>query len=193
MKRTDKTQPFSDPILRMCMMAFLCAIALVAVYFIHPSIFPAVSFLKYDPADVFIFIGTFLFGPWYGLSMTAVVSLLQGLLINPEDHIVGSLMHFVATGSFVIVCGLIYRQVKPIKTAVIGLAAGVATMTAVMIPWNLLIIPLYMPFVTVSDVLDIMLPYIIPFNLIKAGGNAVLTFILWRSLSVFMSRLTRQS
>ncbi|MFQ9412551.1 MAG: hypothetical protein ACLR1T_18100 [Evtepia gabavorous] len=39
---------------------------LLLVYVIHFPIFPAASFLEYDPADIPILIGTFAYGPLAG-------------------------------------------------------------------------------------------------------------------------------
>ena len=47
-------------------MAMLAALSIVLVTFIHFPLFPAAAFLEYDPADIPIFIGTFLFGPLAG-------------------------------------------------------------------------------------------------------------------------------
>ena len=53
-------------------LAMLAALAIVLVALIHFPLVPAAPFLEYDPADIPIFIGTFLFGPAAGLALTAV-------------------------------------------------------------------------------------------------------------------------
>ena len=65
---------------RMVKLGMLTALSIILVYAIHFPIFPAASYLEYDMADVPILIGTFLYGPWWGLALTAVVSVLQWLL-----------------------------------------------------------------------------------------------------------------
>ena len=47
-------------------MGAMVAISVALVYLIHFPIFPAVAFLEYDPADIPILIGTFVFGPSQG-------------------------------------------------------------------------------------------------------------------------------
>ena len=59
---------------RMVTLAMLAAIAIVLVAVVHFPLLPAAPFLEYDPADIPIFIGMFLFGPWAGLQLTVVVS-----------------------------------------------------------------------------------------------------------------------
>ena len=61
-------------------MGMLTALSLVLIMLINFPILPAVPFMKYDPADVPILIGTFLFGTSGGLILTVLVSVLQGLL-----------------------------------------------------------------------------------------------------------------
>ena len=45
-------------------MGVMVAISVALVYLIHFPIFPAVSFLEYDPADIPILIGTFALDLW---------------------------------------------------------------------------------------------------------------------------------
>ena len=52
-------------------LAMLAALAIVLVALIHFPLVPAAPFLEYDPADIPIFIGTFLFGPAAGLAADA--------------------------------------------------------------------------------------------------------------------------
>ena len=70
-------------------MAMLAAISIVLVALIHFPIIPGATFLEYDPADVSILVGTFLFGPWAGLALTAVVSVIQGLTVSAGSGVIG--------------------------------------------------------------------------------------------------------
>lgn len=163
-------------------MAVLAAMSILLVYLIHFPIFPAAPFLEYDPADIPILIGTFMFGPLGGIVLTAVVCILQGLTVSASSGIIGILMHFFATGSFVLVGGNIYRKMRTRKGAVIALIAGVITMTVAMVIWNLIFTPIFMG-TPREAVAAMIVPVIIPFNLIKAGANAVITFIIYKSVS----------
>ena len=161
-------------------LAVLAAISILLVTLIHFPIFPAVGFLEYDPADIPIFIGTFAFGPVAGIAVTAIAAVIQGLTVSAASGIIGIIMHIFATGSFVLVAGNIYRKNKTRKGAVIALLAGVGTMTAAMILWNILFTPLYMG--VEREVVIGLLPFIIGFNLIKAGINAGITFLLYKHI-----------
>ena len=64
--------------LRLATMGMLAALAVLLVAFVHFPLIPAAPFLEYDPADVPILIGTFLYGPWAGLGLAGVVCIVQG-------------------------------------------------------------------------------------------------------------------
>jgi len=162
-------------------MAVLAAMSILLVYLIRFPIFPTAPFLEYDPADIPIFIGAFLFGPVGGLILTGVVCVLQGLTVSSASGIIGILMHFFATGSFVLVAGIIYKKNRTRKGAVIGLSAGVVVMTITMILWNILLTPFFLG-IPVEAVLPMILPIILPFNIIKAGANAAITFMVYKSV-----------
>ena len=72
--------------------------------------FPPAPFLEYDPADIPILIGTFLFGPVAGFALTVVVSLLQGLTVSAGSGWIGIVMHVAATGCFALLAGFIYKK-----------------------------------------------------------------------------------
>ena len=65
----------------------LAACSIVLVSFIHFPIFPAVSFLENDPADIPILIGTFLFGPIWGVVLTVIVSAIQGFTVSAQSGV----------------------------------------------------------------------------------------------------------
>ena len=119
---TEQTQNMAagSKTLKIVKMGVMVAISVALVYLIHFPIFPAVSFLEYDPADIPILIGTFAFGPLAGLVLTVVTSVVQGLTVSAGSGLYGILMHVIATGVLVSVSGGIYHKNKTRKTAVIG-------------------------------------------------------------------------
>jgi riboflavin transporter FmnP len=178
MSRTEKTA-------RLAKMAMLAAISLVLVMAIRIP-FPPAPFLVYDPADVPIIISAFAFGPLSGLAITFVVSFIQAFALG-GDGIIGFFMHMAATGSFVLVSGLIYRKHKTKKVALIALVTGALVMTATMIGWNLLITPIYLG-VPVEAVIGMILPILLPFNLIKAGVNGVIIFLIYKPIARYLHK-----
>ena len=171
---------------RLAKMGMLVAIAIVLVAIIHFPIIPALPFMEYDPADIPIIIGTFAFGPLAGVTLTLVTAVVQGVTVSAQSGIYGILMHFIATGTYALVAGNIYRVNKTKKGAVTALIAGTLSMTAIMIPANLLITPLFMG--TTVGVVAKLIPFIALFNLIKAGINSIVTFLVYKRISPFLHR-----
>ncbi len=173
-------------------MAMLVAISVVLLYLVRFPIFPAASFLEYDPADIPILIGAFLYGPTAGLILTVVASVIQGFTVSAASGWIGVLMHIFATGSMVLVAGNIYRITKTRIGGALGLFAGTLTMAGMMVVWNLIFTPIFLG--TPREAVEAMiLPIILPFNLIKAGVNSTITFFVYKTISRFVGteRLTK--
>ena len=172
---------------KLTQMAILAAISVVLVYLVHFPIFPGAPYLEYDPADISLILGSFIYGPISGLLLTAVVCIIQGITVSAQSGLYGILMHFLATGSFVLVAGLIYSRNKTLKGSILAILAGILTMCAVMIPANILITPLFtkMP---VQSIISLILPIILPFNLIKATANSIIAFIIFKSIGNYLIR-----
>lgn len=171
--------------IRMAKMAMLVAISVLLVN-IHFPIFPAVPFLEYDPADIPILVGTFAFGPIAGLIITIITAVIQGLTVSAASGVYGILMHIIATGTYVLVAGFIYSKFKTKKSAVIAIAVGTLSMAIVMVPANLIITPFFMGMPT--SAITPLLPFIVAFNLIKAGMNGLITFIVYKKVSNFLHK-----
>lgn len=166
---------------KMTKMAVLSALSFVLMMLVRFPILPAATFLEYEPADVPILIGTFMFGPLAGLVLTVVVSFIQAMTVSAGSGWVGFVMHVIATGTFVVVAGLIYKRFHTLTGAIVALVIGSLSMTAIMIPSNLFFTVQFWgyPYETVRDML---IPVFIPFNLIKAGLNSALTLGLYKAL-----------
>lgn len=171
---------------KLAKMSMLVAISIVLAWVIHPSILPMVPFLEYDPADIPILIGSFAFGPLAGVILTVVTSILQGLTVSAQSGIYGIIMHILATSTLVLVSGLIYKKEKTRKHAAVGLVLGTLAMAAVMAGANLVVTPYFMgaPLQAIIP----LLPYIVLFNLIKAGINSLVTFIIYKRISTFLHK-----
>ena len=156
----------------------LAALSIVLLFFKFPI--PAFMALEYDFADIPIIICTSFFGVPSGLLLTVIVCLAQGLL-SPSSGIIGVVMHFVATGSFVLVYGFIFRSKKNLLFAIIGAVFGVITWVVVMIGMNIWLTPIFLG-IPRASVYPMLLPIIVPFNLLKSIVNSTLSIILVFSL-----------
>lgn len=172
----------SEKIRKLAVMAMLIAVSIVLVYLIHFPIFPAAAFLEYDPADIPILIGGFAYGPLAGILLTVVAAFIQGFTVSAQSGVYGIIMHIIATVVLVVVAAGIYRLIHNKVGAVIGLVLGTICMAVVMMIANHFITPAFMGVPT--DVVDAMLlPIILPFNLIKAGANSIITFLIYKTIS----------
>ncbi|HZX46774.1 MAG TPA: ECF transporter S component, partial [Clostridia bacterium] len=144
-------------------LALLSALSILLMLVIRFPIIPSAPFLEYEPGDVPALIGAFLYGPGAGLLITAAVSLFQATTVSAGSGWIGAIMHMVATGTMVLVAGLIYRKVHTFKGAILALAAGALGMTLAMIPLNLYFTTKFLG-VPVEAVKAMIVPIIVPFN-----------------------------
>ena len=165
---------------KLAKLAMMTAVSVVLLLLVRIP-FPPAPFLVYDPADVPIYITAFAYGPVEGLIVTLIVCLIQAFGLG-GDGLYGFLMHFVATGTVAVIIGVIYRRNKTKKTAIKALVAGVIVAVAVMCIMNIIVTPAYMG-APRSAVVAMIPTVIIPFNLLKAGINAILTFVLYKRIS----------
>ena len=201
---------------RLVLMAMLAAISIVLVYFVRIPLVPAAPFLLYDMADVPVLLAAFMISPGAGLLVLFVVSVIQAFLLG-GNGIIGLIMHFFASGALVLVASGIYNALKPRKGAlIVGLVCGSLMMTLLMIPLNFIFTPKVMMDVPIGEaarifidglkggidasaygemtvgayqaVKGLLLPGIIPFNLIKAGLNSAIFFILFKSLRFILDK-----
>jgi len=158
----------------------LVALSMIAGYFIHFPILPQAPFLLYDPGNVFLLIGSFKLGPKIGVLMCFITALLFAL-ITGQGGPYGALMNFLATGTLIFVSSQIYLLNHTKRGAILGMILGALAMTLIMIPANLIITPFYLG-VEREIVVKMIIPAIIPFNLLKGIISGFLTFILYKRL-----------
>lgn len=139
---------------------------------------PVVLFLKYDPSDIVVTLGGLIWGPMTAFTVSAVVAVIEMLTVS-DTGILGCIMNVVQTVSFACTAALIYRRRRTLGGAMAGLLTGCAAMVAVMMLWNYFLTPLYMGYPR-EAVAALLLPAFLPFNLLKAGLNASVTFLLYK-------------
>ena len=158
-------------------LAMLAAISYILVFFVR---IPVVLFLKYEPKDVAITVGGFLFGPLSAFLISLVVSLVEMVSIS-DTGFIGALMNLLSTCSFACTAAFLYKKIHTGAGALLGLLCGSVSMIIVMLLWNWLITPLYMG--VPRDAVETMLvPVFLPFNALKAGLNCAFTMVLYKPL-----------
>lgn len=169
-------------------MGILIAISIIFIFVLRIP-FPPAQFLVYEPGDVPILIGGFIYGPLAGIVITIVVSAIQALTVSGDGWI-GCIMHVFATSALVGISASIYFSNKTFKRAVIGLICGSIAMTAVMIPMNLIFYPLFAG-TPVDAVAKLIVPVLLPFNLLKAGINSIIAILIYKSVGKFLIRIAK--
>jgi riboflavin transporter FmnP len=165
---------------KLTILALLAAVAYVVMYLSKLIPVNVLGFLNFDLKDVIICIAGFLFGPLAAAGISLVVSLIEMVTIS-STGLWGLLMNVLSTCAFVCTAAVIYHRDRTIKGAIVGLVIGVLLMAAVMLLWNWLITPIYMH-VPREQVVGLLVPIFLPFNLIKGGINATLTLLLYKPI-----------
>lgn len=161
--------------------AMLSAVAAVLITLVHFPLFPSAAFLQYDPADVAILIGGFAYGPVAGVIITVLASFIEAFILG-QDGIYGFLMHVIASGAMVAVASIIYRYKHTRMGGLIALIAGAVARGLIMMPANHFITPHFMG--VEAFVVDAMLlPTILPFNLLVGAINGAITFAVYKTVS----------
>lgn len=169
-----------QPTVYLAEIAMLSAVAYMVMFLSKQIPVNVAGFLNFDLKDVIIGIAGFIFGPLSAALISVIVSLIEALTISSTAHW-GFLMNVLSTCSFVCTASYIYKKRRTIYGALTGLIIGALFMTAVMLLWNYLITPIYMgqPREAVATML---IPVFLPFNLIKAGINGTLMFLLYKPI-----------
>ena len=158
-------------------LAIFCAMGM-ALSFIQIPIFPPAPYLQYDPSGIVTLSVALMFGPAAGL-VVQVISWLPKLIMSP----LGTLLTLVAMTGMVLVVGLIYKKMHNIRGAVVSLVVGAVVFIALAIAMNFVITPIYTPGVTVEAVAGMVLPILLPFNIIKCAINVAATLLLYKPVS----------
>ncbi len=164
---------------RIAVTALLCAVAAICTLFIEFPILPGVTFLKYDPSAIVALVAGFAFGPATGV----VVSVLPYLVhLATQSGLYGTFMAIVATLSLVLPASLVYQRMTSMRGAVIGMVVGAVVCLACCILANIVVTPLYMG-APRETVIGMIVPVLVPFNVLKIAINCVVTALVYKPLS----------
>ena len=144
-----------------------------------------------DVKDAIISVCAMVFGPAAGVAIALLVSLLEMITVSGTGPW-GFLMNFVGSAVFAAVGSAIYYHAPKLKKtlsgAIVGLMSSILAMTLCMLVMNLLVTPIYFG-ISVDSVKEMLLPLLLPFNLIKATLNAAIVLVLYKPLSTALKKL----
>ena len=178
MKERNKTK-------KIVTLGMLCALSVVLMMLIRFPIFPSAPFLEYEPMDIPLLIAGLHFGPLAGIAVVVISSLIQAVTVSSGSGIIGAIMHIIQSGALILVASIVYNKNKTKKVATLALILGTLSMALMAIPTNLIFTTRFMG-APVEVVKAMMLPTIIPFNLIKAGVNSIFAFFVYKPISNYL-------
>ena len=160
-------------------LGMLCGLAVIVNLLIHFPLIPSVEFLSYDAKDVIIVIGSFIYGAGSAFIMSVITSLLE--IMYRGGNLLDVLMNVISTCTFACVAAWIYKRDHTRKGAFLGLGIGTVCSVLSMLLWNYIVTPIYFGMPR-EAVVSILIPGILPFNLLKCGLNTGLTLFLYKPI-----------
>jgi len=171
---------------KISLMSSLSTVLMLAV---QVPLFPSAPFLTYDLSEVPALVAGFALGPVPGMAVVVLKNLLFLVQRPQPSELVGIPMNLAAGMTMVGVSSGFYWKRKTRLRAMLGLALGAVTMAAVMVPVNLMALPLFAWLfggVAKSDLVAFVLVIVTPFNLVKGALSGVLTFLVYKRISAFL-------
>ena len=170
--------------------------ALASILFLNEI--PVVAFYKLDLSNLPVLLGAFSMGPWAGLAILLLKSLIG--MLHSTSMYVGELADFIMGAAMVLPAAFIYKHHKTRKNALIGMVVGTICMivVGVLVNWQIML-PFYMtaygmPMEAVVGMAQKAVPFVdtewklllcvtAPFNLLKGVVLSALTYVLYKHLS----------
>lgn len=176
----ETVTPFEDGTPRRSSKQLVALVILIlmsmVLSFVEFPLIPGAEWLKYDASGIVVLLTGLLYSPWIGAAV-AFLAWIPHLVTNP----LGAFMNIAASVSMVVVMGLVSKRNPPVKRAILGVLAGIAASVAVSICMNFIVTPLYLQS-TYEDVVALVLPALLPFNLVKATINGIVALIAYQKL-----------
>ena len=174
----SKVNKISDQTKKLCGMAMFAALAFVLSLLTSGV---RIAFLTIDIKDAILAIGAFIYGPLAALPICIVTAFLSSVITGFETGFWGLAMDFLSSVVFSMTAALVYKYKRTMIGAVIGLFVAVVAYTAIMIPLNLLITPIYTG-QPVEAVVGLLRPLLVPFNFAKSVLNAAVVMVLYKPI-----------
>ena len=165
----------------MCVVAMFCAVAYALTYVKLP-----VSFLSLEIKDAVIVLCALIFGPVAGIQIAVIVPFLE-MITHSSTGVYGLIMNVLSSATFALVSGLIYKYKRSFYGAIVALASGIFSVTAVMVLANIFVTPYYMG-VPTEMVIGLMPTLFVPFNFVKSTLNGAVVLLLYKPFSTVLKR-----
>jgi riboflavin transporter FmnP len=169
---------------KMVKISLLSALALILMYIDFPVI-PLFPWLKIDLSDVPALMAAFGFGPLAGVLIELIKNIVIVLIKGTQTGLVGETANFLVGVALILPAGLVYHRKKSKKTAILGMVLGAVCMEVVGIVANVyFLLPAYGMQMSPAESIQYITLGLLPFNGIKALIVSVVTYIVYKKVSV---------
>ena len=153
---------------------------------------PFPNFLFVDFSDIPALIAALIFGPIAGILVEFFKNVLNYIATGSQTGIpVGHIANFVAGILFILPTYFIYNKLKTKKGMTIALILGTLIMAVMMSILNyILILPAYTALLHFPDMRNLVIPFILPFNIIKGVIMSALFMLLFIRMQTWITKST---
>jgi riboflavin transporter FmnP len=153
---------------------------------------PFPNFLFVDFSDIPALIAALIFGPVAGILVEFFKNVLNYIATGSQTGVpVGHIANFLAGILFILPTYFIYNKLKTKKGMTIALILGTFTMAVMMSILNyLFILPAYTALLHFPDMRNLVVPFILPFNIIKGVIMSAIFMLLFIRMQPWINKLT---
>ena len=195
----------NNKVRRLCMGGMLGAVAFVLMYFSFSV--PVLSpFAEFDLSAIAELVGGFILGPIGAIEIIVVKILLKLVFKGTQSMMTGEIQNLLLSMSFVLPAAFYYRKHRTKKGALVGIIIGAVCSIIVAVFTNLYIIfPFYIKLYGmnwegivdmcaaanpwIKDIPTMVAFSIVPFNIVSRSVTSLLTFLLYKKISVPLKKL----
>jgi riboflavin transporter FmnP len=153
---------------------------------------PFPNFLFVDFSDIPPLIATLIFGPIAGILVEFFKNVLNYIATgSPTGIPVGHIANFLAGILFILPTYFIYNKLKTRKGMSIALIVGTIIMAVMMSVLNyVIILPAYTALLHFPDSRNLVVPGILPFNIVKGVIMSVVFMLLFSRMQAWINKNT---
>ena len=165
------------------------AFLLMLIQFPLP-LFP--NFLFVDFSDIPALIAALIFGPIAGILVELFKNILNYIQTGSFTGIpVGHIANFAAGIVFILPTYYVYNRLKTRKGMTLALISGTVTMAVIMSILNyLIILPAYTLLMGFPDMRNLVVPAILPFNILKGVMMSAIFMLLFIRMQAWINKYT---
>lgn len=151
------------------------------------------NFLFVDFSDIPPLIAALIFGPIAGILVELIKNILNYIVTgSPTGIPVGHIANFLAGIFFILPTYYLYSRLKTRKGMTLALIAGTFTMAVMMSILNyFFILPFYTALLKFPDMRNLVVPSILPFNILKGVMMSAIFMLLFIRMQAWIHKISR--